>query len=108
MNSRRLRVSAAQEETMTRRTFSTDRVPLPPGFRMFILPEYRLVTPTYSVKLSRSHGTIVAALLASYERYVPRSEMETILWGHLEDGGPESATNTLSVLVWQIQKKFGL
>jgi hypothetical protein len=82
------------------------RVPLPAGFRMFILPEYRLVTPTYSVKLSRSHGTILSALLANYDRYVLRSDIENILWGHREDGGPESASNTLSVTLHNIRAKF--
>jgi hypothetical protein len=91
---------------MVGRTLTVDRVPLPPGFRMFILPEYRLVTPSYSVKLSRSRGAIVTALLASYDRYVLRSEIENILWGHLENGGPENATNVISVMLIQIRKRF--
>ena len=91
---------------MSRRTFSTDRVPLPPGFRMFILPEYRLVTPTYSVRLSRSHGMLVAALLANYERQVLRSDVVASLWGHLENGGPEGASSTVSVMLVQIKTKL--
>jgi len=88
------------------KTLTIDRVPLPPGFRMFILPEYRLVTPSYSVELSRSHGAIVSALLANYERYVLKSDIEDILWGHLEDGGPETASSTINVMLCHIRTKF--
>jgi hypothetical protein len=73
---------------------------------MFILPEYRLVTPSYSVKLSRSHGAIMAALLSNYERYVQRSEIENILWGHLENGGPEAADKAICVTLSHIKTKF--
>lgn len=91
---------------MTPKTLTIDRVALPHGFRMFILPEYRLVTPSYSVELSRSHGAIVSALLANYERYVLKSDIEDILWGHLEDGGPETASSTVNVMLCHIRTKF--
>jgi hypothetical protein len=91
---------------VTPKTLTVDRIPLPPGFRMFILPEYRLVTPTYSVKLSRTHGTILSILLANFQHPVRRSDIVDILWGDLENGGPEDAANTLNVTLVNIRAKF--
>ncbi len=48
----------------------------------------------------------MSALLANYERHVLTADIETILWGHLEDGGPTSAANTISVMMCHISTKF--
>lgn len=74
--------------------------PLPEGFKFFIWPEYRLVTPSYSVKLSsKNQGRILAVLFSHYGKYVRRSEIIDAVWGDDEDGGPETVNNVISVTI---------
>jgi hypothetical protein len=80
--------------------------PLPEGFKMFIWPEYRLVTPSYSVKLSRSKGILMSAFLSRYGKPVMRAHLVEDLWGDDENGGPDAANRTIDVLICRMRREF--
>lgn len=78
--------------------------PLPEGFKIYIYPEYRLVTPNHSVPLSRSAGTILAALLSRYGKPVMRDHLFEALWGDDETGGPINPPKVIDVILCRLRR----
>lgn len=89
--------------------------PLPEGFGIKLVAvqlqnrrrlDFVMVTPKCNIRMSVQQGTIMAALLSNYGKFVQRSHLFEALWGDDEEGGPLEGEKVIEVHLCQIRREL--
>lgn len=83
-----------------------DGSPLPEGFRLFVYPAYKLVTPTCSIPLTMRHGEILSILVGNKGRHISCREIADLVYLDYEDGGPVCYENVIRVCLHKMRREL--